>query len=466
METLENVKKAHLIGIGGIGVSAVAKLLLQRGVKVSGSDVSASGTTEELARLGVDVRIGHDAVNLPEGVELVVRSDAVPDDNPELAEARKRGVRDLTYFGFLGEFAKGKRTVAVSGTNGKSTTTAMLGMMLVEAGLDPTVIVGSKVPSFPDGNLRVGKGDLFVVEACEHHANMLKFHPDVAVITNIEEDHLDFYRDRQHIADTFHEFLEQVEKDGLVVLNADDAACAAELKTIGRKAVTYGLENDADYRVTAVTCVDGRQEFDIICREKRSCRFTLRVPGRFNVYNAAAAISAAAELGATPEAIHAALDSFSGIWRRFEVVGEHDGALIISDYGHHPTAVAGTLQAAREFYPDRPIILVFQPHHHNRTRKLFDRFVKAVDGANAVIFPEIFDVAGRESGEDAAVSSRDLKEAVQRRDEERGVNRRVAYATSLDSAYEETVRLMRPGDIVLVMGAGDVYTIANRLIGR
>ncbi|MEA3249863.1 MAG: UDP-N-acetylmuramate--L-alanine ligase [Patescibacteria group bacterium] len=465
MGIVEKTKKAHIIGIGGIGISAVAKLLLKSGIEVSGSDIATGDMIENLVNMGAEVRIGHDVANVPEGIDLVVRTDAVPDDNPELVEIRKRGVRNLTYFEFLGEYSKDKRTIAVSGTNGKSTTTAMLGMMLIEAGMDPTVIVGSKVPSFPDGNLRLGQSDLLVVEACEHHANMLKFHPFMAVITNIEEEHLDFYRDRKHIVETFQEFLGQVGKGGSVVLNADDSACADELRTDGKK-VTYGSENDADYKVTAIICENGRQEFEMDCRGERSCRFTLRVPGRFNVHNAAAAITAAAELGASEDAIHKALDAYTGIWRRFEVIGEHDGALIISDYGHHPTAVASTLQAAREFYPDRQIILVFQPHHHSRTKKLFNRFVLAMDGADTVIIPEIFDVAGREKAEDGAVSSGDLRDAVAARDKERGVERHVSDTGSVDAAYEETVNLMRPGDIVLVMGAGDVYKIAYRLVGR
>ncbi len=465
MGIVEDTKKAHIIGIGGIGISAVAKLLLKSGVAVSGSDMTAGETSEELVASGADVRIGHDAANLPEGIDLVVRTDAVPDDNPELIEARRRGVRELTYFGFLAEYAKDKRLVAVSGTNGKSTTTAMLGMMLVKGGLDPTVIVGSKVPAFPDGNLRLGKSDLLVIEACEHNANMLKFHPDAAVLTNIEEDHLDYYKTRDRIVEAFGKFLDQVKEDGFAVLNADDPVCAESLET-DRRTVTYGTENAADYKVTGVTCQDGKQEFEMVCRGARSCRFTLNVPGRFNVQNAAAAITAAAELGVSAEHIHEALDEYRGIWRRFEIIGEQDDALIISDYGHHPTAIAGTLRAAREFYPGRPILLVFQPHHHNRTKELFDKFVGSFDGADAVILAEIFDVAGREKAEDAEVTSERLRDAVARRDSERGAERRLAYAKDVDEAYRQTVSLMRPGDIVLVMGAGDIYRIAYRLIGR
>jgi UDP-N-acetylmuramate--alanine ligase len=465
MAFIDQIKKAHIIGAGGIGISAVAKLLVKNGVEVTGSDIGGSEVIEDLRKAGVEISVGHSAEHLPTDADIVVRSGAVPDGNPELARARDLGIRDMTYFEFLGEYSKDKRTIAVSGTNGKSSTTAMLGMMLTEAGLDPTVIVGSKVPSFPDGNLRVGKSDLFVVEACEHEANMLNFHPDAAIVTNVEEDHLDFYKTRDNIIKAFNDFLGQIDSEGFVVMNADDSACMEELKT-DRSKVTFSVDSDADYKVTGITCKNGYQEFVISCRDERSCRFSLKVPGRFNVYNAAAAIAMAAELGAEPDSIHAALDKYTGIWRRFEILGEHDGALIISDYGHHPTAVAATVQAAKEFYPGREIILLFQPHHHNRTKELFSKFVESFDGAGAVILAEIFDVAGREDEDDAGVSSQALRDAIAERDAERGVERHLAYAKDIDSAYEQAVDLMQSGDIVIVMGAGDIYKIAHKIVGR
>jgi UDP-N-acetylmuramate--alanine ligase len=461
-------RTAHLIGIGGIGVSAVAKLLKHAGAQVSGSDGRASEVTKDLESRGIRVHIGHDAAHLRADADMVVYSGAVPEDNPELSAARRMGIPCHTYFEFLGAYSRNKRTITVSGTNGKSTTTAMLGMMLIEAGLDPTVIVGSKVPAFADGNLRIGGSDLFVVEACEHEANMLNFTPDLAVVTNVEEDHLDFYRDRAHIVATFQKFIEGIKKGGSLVLNADDHGSFFELKPVSRF-VTFGIDAEADYRAESVEIGEGQQTIGVVRRVpsvETLGSFVLRVPGRFNASNALAALAAAMELGASADACRAALFRYVGIWRRFERIGEKDGAVVISDYGHHPTAIRGTLVAAKEFYPDWRVILCFQPHHRNRTRSLFDEFVASMDGADEVILSEIFDVAGRDDDKDADVTSRSLADAIRTRDGERGVTRPVLYAPDIVAAKAEVEGTMRAGDVVLVMGAGDIYTIAAPLVGR
>jgi len=464
MNGFENIKKAHLIGVGGIGVSAVAKLLMHAGVEVSGSDAHESEITQDLAQRGADIFVGHDADNLPDELDLIVRSGAVPDDNPELAIARQRGVRDLTYFEFLGEFTKGKRVVAIAGTHGKSTTTAMLGEILVHAGLDPTVIVGSKVPSFPDGNLRLGNSDLLVVEACEHEAHLLEFHPYAAIVTNIEADHLDFYKDIEHIKETFQKFASQVRPEGFLILNADDAQGSAELESDAR-IETVGFSDAAKYQVKNVPDGNGVQRFSLTKDETEIGQFDLHVPGKFNEMNAAMAATMALELGASIHSVWEALDNYRGIWRRFEIIGEPYGATIVSDYGHHPTAVAATLTAAKDFYPGRKICLMFQPHHRNRTRNLFDGFVEAFDQADALVLPEIYDVAGREDS-DQDISSHDLKLAVKKRDQARGVERPVRYAGDLEEAFRELHSMLEPGSVALIMGAGDVDQLARRHVNR
>ncbi len=465
MDWLKEVKRAHIIGIGGIGVSAVARLLLSSGVEVSGSDFAESGVVEVLRRVGAKVTIGHDAANLPADVDLVVRTSAVPDDNPELVEARRRNIRNLTYFEFLGQYADGKRTVAVAGTNGKSTTTAMLGLILIEAGFDPTVIVGTKVPSFDGGNLRLGGSNLLVVEACEHQAHLLVFRPAAAVVTNVEEDHLDYYTDRQHIMDTFEQFLSQIRPEGFVVLNANDSDGAGALQCSGRS-LRFGSGEEADYRLGEIMVGDGVQSFHLYKSEQDLGEIELHVPGRFNIENAAAAAIMALEHGASFEIVRKALSEYSGIWRRFEVVGELYGGPVISDYGHHPVAVEGTIAAAREFYPDRKIVLVFQPHHRNRTRNLFDRFVKSFDGADSVVLLEIYDVIGREGDEDADISSRNLMEAVIEHDHSRGIERQIRYAASLEEGFAAIHSVLAPGAVTLVLGAGDVDRLARRLSGK
>jgi len=461
MDITRIAKKAHLIGIGGVGVSALAKLLLHAGVEVSGSDSTESGLTRDLVRRGVTVHYGHAAENLPPDADLVVRTSAVPDDNPELAAARERGVRDLSYFEFLGQYAADKRVIAIAGTHGKSTTTAMLGMMLIEAGLDPTVIVGSKVPAFPDGNLRVGNSDLLVVEACEHEAHLLQFHPAAAIVTNVEADHLDFYHDLAHIKETFQRFANQVSEDGVLIVNADDVGGSAELTTAGR-VDSVGFSDSSTHRISDKPEGNGVQRFALSQGDEEIGQFDLYVPGKFNEMNAAMAAAMALELGASVRSIWAALSEYRGIWRRFEIVGEPYGATVVSDYGHHPTAVAATLRATKEFYPGRRIVLVFQPHHRNRTRNLFDDFVPCFDDADAIVLTEIYDVAGRDETDDQAISSHDLVLAVQKHDRERGVSRPVKFAADLNQAFAALHSLLKPGSVALIMGAGDVDKLARR----
>lgn len=464
MNIFNKKTQVHVIGAGGIGLSAAARLLQHEGLAVTGSDMQKSGTTDELALGGIPVTIGQDRAGLPEGTGLVLYSGAVPEDDPGRRAAGELGIPQMSYFEFIGEYSKGRRTVAVSGTNGKSTVTAMLGMMLVEAGMDPTVIVGSKVPSFPGRNLRIGESDLFVVEACEHEANMLKLYPEMIVLTNIEEDHLDFYRDLEHIRDTFQQYVDRLPPDGLLVLNADDPASSGGIGS-GAPVATYSVKGPADYAVREVTVGDGKQEFDIMygAGPQKRIRCSLRQPGLYNVYNALAAAAAATELGAAPEAISRALGAFGGIWRRFEHVGEWRGATVISDYGHHPTAIREVLAGTREFYPGRRIVLAFQPHHHNRTKKLFSEFTASFDGADVLVLAEIYDVAGRESSGDPDISSEDLARAVRERDTLRGSDRKTVYAPSLDAVIPELSSIVREHDILILMGAGDIYLLADKL---
>ncbi len=462
MDFLDSFTTVHVIGAGGIGVSAVARLLKQRGKVVTGSDGTDSDTTRELVAAGIPVAVGARAENVPAACDFVLYSTAVPANHIERVAAAARGITQMSYPEFLGEFTKSMRTVAVSGTNGKSTTTAMLALMLQSSGADPTVIVGSKVPTFPEKNLRIGESDLFVVEACEHQAHFLLYTPAVIVLTNIEEDHLDYYRDLAHIRETFQTYIAKLPADGLLVLNADDHVSAHELAPTSR-VVTYGMKNAADVMATELRVSSGSQRFHIVRRGEDLGEFVLRVPGRFNVMNALAAATTAFELGASVASVRETLAAFTGIWRRFERVGERDGAIIISDYGHHPTAIAGTLAAARDFYEGRRIVLAFQPHHHNRTKNLFDEFVVSFDGADVVLLAEVYDVAGREEAE-ARVSSQDLVDAVKERDHDRGATRDIRFAADLPTLQDMLESVIESNDVVLIVGAGDIYTIAEKLV--
>ena len=447
MRMFQSYKHVHFVGIGGIGMSALAKWFLHEGVKVSGSDIHLSPLTHDLETRGAKIFSGHAGSNLVEGVDLLVYSSAVPEENIERVSARERGIPQRTNFEVLGEISKSFSTIVVTGTNGKSTTTAMLGLMLSAAGYDPTVLVGSLVPGFKDGNFRHGGGRFFVVEGCEYRANMLHFHPEMIVLTNIEEDHLDYYRDLKHIQDTFQTFVDKLRGQGMVVVNADDAGSA--VLNVSR-AVTYGSnKTNPTYAFTSRKTENGIQQITT-----NAGNFELQIPGEFNVYNAMAAISASMELGVPFETCRRVLKEFRGIWRRFERVGVWKGADIISDYGHHPSAIKQTIEAAREFFPNRRIVLCYQPHQHDRTKKLFNEFVEVLPQADVTIVAEIYDVAGRNEGHD--VSSQDLVGKINRST--------TTYATDLEGAESQLRDLVAPADVVLVMGAGDIDEVARKLV--
>jgi UDP-N-acetylmuramate--alanine ligase len=455
---LEHIHRVHCVGIGGIGVSAVAKFLRLQGKDVSGSDTTRSIVTADVERAGVRV-VEPAAENIAPDIDLLIYTSAAPETQLERQAASALGIPQFSYFEFLGLLSRGCKTVAVCGTNGKSTTTAMLALMLEKAGLDPTVIVGSRVPGFEYGNLRMGKSDIFVVEACEYREQFMSLSPSMVVVTKIVEDHLDYYRDLAHIEETFRTFVAKLPDNGTLFWNVDDPGSRETFANATRMSGTFGFSKEASLRAERHHTEEGLQRFDAVFQDGIIWSgLELRVPGAFNVLNALAALGAARALGASEEAARSALASFSGIWRRFEKVGERDGAPVISDYGHTPDAIEATLKAAKEFYPGRKLILAFQPHHHDRTRKLFDAFVTAFDAADALILSEIYGVEGRKEGE-SEVSSKQLVEAVAAR----GKVSSVTYAATPQEALRQLEGLDTENAMMLIMGAGDIYSIAYPL---
>ncbi len=460
----------HLVGIGGINMSAIAKLLWRSGIKVTGSDAVASEQTEELTRKGIPVTIGQEVSHLPTEASLLIYSSAVPEGNPERSEARARNLRQLTNFEFLAEWAQDQDVVLVTGTHGKSTTTAIAGLMLVEAQFDPLIIVGSKVPSFSDGNVRSGAGNIWLIEGDEYARHFLAFHPKAVLINNIELDHTDIFPTLDHMIGAFRELLHQVRDGGVVVANADDRNVStligserAALEARGIRIMTYGYGAHAMIRVSDEAIRPGEQQFLLKDEAGHLIRAMLRVPGKMNICNAVGAAALSLALGASPDAVRKAVQSFTGIWRRFEQISDKDGVLVISDYGHHPTAIRATLEAARSFYPGRRIVLCFQPHQHNRTRELFLDFVPAFDLADVLILVEIYDVPGRKTAQDEHISSQDLHDAIRHHDADRLCQRSLEFAPTPEDALPMIERAKRRGDIVIVMGAGDVYKIADRV---
>ncbi|MBU4421998.1 UDP-N-acetylmuramate--L-alanine ligase [Candidatus Parcubacteria bacterium] len=482
-------KKIHFIGIGGIGVSAVAKWALLEGVEVSGSDVENTEITSELQKMGAKIFIGHKEKNIARDIDLIVYSSAVPATNPERSVLRrirhskslpleKEGqdgfnndlIPQKSYFEFLGEITRGKKLIAVSGTNGKSTTTAMLGKILIDAGLDPLVIVGSKINVFSHGNFNYGKGEYAVVEACEHNAHMLNLHPWSIVLTNIEADHLDFYKNLDNILEAFKKYVAKIEKGCFLIYNGDDKNSAEVAKTHACRLISYGVHEDADLRFEERHIDKGTQIFQTkTVGLPKPYQMELQVPGLFNVYNAMAAISMAKALGIKFEVIKKSLANFRGLWRRFEHVGEYNGAPIISDYGHHPHAIEATLLAAREFYPDRRVILAYEPHQHHRTKALFADFVRSFDKADVLILGEIYNVEGRVEKQDCDISSRKLADAIIKywesdENKKERTEHELFYCENNDEVLKALKETINSDDVVIIMGAGGIYKVAKRLI--
>jgi len=448
--TIKEAKKIYLIGIGGIGISGLAKILKWQGKEVSGSDLAESELTDNLKENKINVIIGQTGEKLPADADLYIYSAAVPEDNPERLKIKElnRQDREITYFSAVGEFMKDyEYCIAVSGTHGKTTTTAMLAAVLIEAKLDPTVIVGSMIKQL-NSNACLGKNKkFFVVEACEHKEHMMGLSPNAIILTNIEEDHLDYYRDLEHIQITFQNYINKLPEHGILVKNNDDS----ESRELGcdSKVITYGIDNKAQVMAKNIRKEKMLQRFSV-----GKTPFSLQIPGDFNIYNALAVIAMARALDIPDNIIKKALTNFAGTWRRFEMVGTYRGATVISDYAHHPTAVAATIKAAKEFYPDRRVVVLFQPHQHSRTKKLFANFTKCFKGADLIIIHKIFDVAGREENADQDVSSKDLVKAVER------TGKYVFYTDTVEQAVQKMQEHVERNDVLLVLGAGDIYKVA------
>ncbi|MFA5188911.1 MAG: UDP-N-acetylmuramate--L-alanine ligase [Patescibacteria group bacterium] len=476
---LSKLKKIHIIGIGGIGISAVAKLLLSQNKIVTGSDLHDSEIIETLRNFGAKIFIGeHKAMNIGKDINLVIYSDAVPEDNPERVQSKKYKVESMSYFQFLGQFSKNKYTIAISGCHGKTTTTAMAGLLLEAGNFDPTVIVGSKVKDW-DGNLRIGDSEYFVVEGDEYKAHMMELNPKVIILNNIEFDHPDFYRDLTQYIDTFQDFVNKLPEDGYLIYNRDDKNITERLEMPNCNIATFALEDQsADLIVKNIKIEHGRQIFKPVYKGQELRDFNLQVPGKFNILNALGASLMALELGVNADVVKSTLAQYTGAWRRFEIIGkmsgltpDKNGALVISDYAHHPTEVAKTIQAAKEFYPDKRLLVVFQPHQIQRTKSLFDDFVKtfAQSPADVVILSEIYDVAGREEKDvTKRISSNDLLDKIILTESKKliaGVKPSLYYyASDLTETKAKILSEVQSNDVVLILGAGDIDKVARELV--
>ncbi len=471
-------KAVHFVGIGGVGMSWLARLLLAEGWRVTGSDLNDSPLVRKIAAEGATVTLGHRAENLPAIVDLVVYTAAAKGDNPEIVAAQARGIRVLKRSELLGELMAGKRGIAIAGTHGKTTTTALTGIALAQAGLDPTVMVGGEVPEF-GSTLRLGQSDLLVVEADEYDATFLRLRPLVAVVTNIEPEHLDFYGSFDRVVAAFGQFLGSVPATGHVVVCLDDPVLAglqsaqpvavagppspkygpsgAELSPTvlnTQSLVTYGFHPLADWQARQFTPnANGGSDFTITHHGQPAGRLSLSVPGRHNVSNCLAAVAVAGLFGVNVATAAPALNAFLGVNRRFQVLGEAGGVTVVDDYGHHPTEVRATLAAARARFGARRIHCVFQPHTYSRTKLLLDQFRDAFADADAITITEIY--AAREEAV-WGITGADLAAALN--------HKRRGFCATVDAAAADALERAQPGDVVIVMGAGDIYKAGHLVL--
>ena len=440
-------RRAHLVGIGGVSMSPLAEVLHKAGMVITGSDMKESATVEHLRALGIPVAIGHRAENIGQA-ELVIRTAAVHDSNPEIAAARAAGVPVFERAQAWGAIMRGyKNALCISGTHGKTTTTSMCTHIIMAAQMDPTVMIGGTLPLLGSG-YRVGHGDTIILESCEYCNSFLSFFPTVAVILNIEADHLDFFKDLDDVEHSFRAFADRVPENGLIVANADDANTMHTLEGERRPVLTFGLAQ-GDVHAAGLTWDRGLPAFDVIYRGEFFTHVELHVPGEHNVKNALAAAAAAIALAVDPRAVSDGLAAFRGAGRRFEHKGSYHGAEVYDDYAHHPGELQALLTAARTLGYER-IICAFQPHTYTRTKALFDDFVQVLQEPDVTLLAEIF--AAREVN-DIGISSRDLAARIPGSE----------YYATLPEVTERLRQLARPGDLILTVGAGDIYTVGEAL---
>ncbi len=442
-------KHIHFIGIGGIGTSAIAHIMKEKGFTVSGSDMEASEITDVLKKSGIKVKIGHDAKNITKDLNLIVYSPAIPKENVELIQAEKLGIETITYPQALGELSKEYFTIAVCGAHGKSTTTAMIALLLKNAGLDPTVVIGTKIREFGNQNFRVGKSKYLVVEACEYKRSFLNIHPDILIITNIEADHLDYYKDLKDYKKAFTQMSEKLKKGGIVIINNDDknsvdAAKKAKKITLSEKKKTSDFFFD--------------RKNNTLHGKKTAVKITPSVVGAFNKLNASMAAIVGTTLKISSKEIEDSIKKFKGSWRRLEEKPFIGKTRIIDDYGHHPTEISLTLAAIREENPHAKILCVFQPHQHNRTIELLKGFANSFHDVDEVIIPDIYKV--RDKAEDIAkISAKILAEEINKACKKD----KASDGGGLQKTAKFILKNHAKYDIIVTMGAGDIYNIHGML---
>ncbi|MDY6967782.1 MAG: UDP-N-acetylmuramate--L-alanine ligase [Spirochaetota bacterium] len=447
-----NSKKMHFIGIGGIGMSGIAEILINQGFHVSGSDLVESERTRRLRSMGVDIFIGHHSSNIKE-YNVVVTSSAIDMNNPEIIEARKRKIPIIHRSEMLAELVRLKHGIGVAGTHGKTTTSSMLSYVLYHGGVNPTAIIGGKVLNF-ESNARTGEGEYLVFEADESDGSFLKLYPSIAIVTNIDADHLDYYKYFEGLKDAFLQYINHVPFYGYSVLCIDDFAISDILEKVERPYFTYGFSEHADFKASDVRICDGKTKYNCFFKGERLGEVEIQLLGNHNVVNSLSVIAVAFEIGMDFSDIKDGLADFKGVARRMEKKGEKKGITVIDDYAHHPTEIRATLQAVKRL--KRRIIVIFQPHRYSRTQLLWDEFGKAFADADLVFLTDIYS-AGEEPIE--GVSSQLIKDEISNHD---GID--VEVISIFDDIPDKIIKVIQEGDIIITLGAGDIYKSGTRII--
>ncbi len=460
---LDKYEKVYFIGIGGIGVSAVANMMLSLNKEVFGSDACKSDITQDLEKLtcsptGRNIKIFYnhnkvniDKVDLDKKDSLVIYTSAIPATNPELKEIKKRKIDSFTYFEFLGELSKDYKTIAITGTHGKSTTTTLTALFMLNAGLDPTVFVGSKILSL-NSNFHLGKTDYLLVEACEYNANMLHLNPYMIGLVSVDRDHLDYYKNLTDIKNTFQKFINKLEDKSQLVYNLDDINI--ESLDIAKSAFSIGISESSKLYVKNVKKIEQKQFFDIYIKQdkidKKICRTSTVLPGYYNIYNILISVGIAIKLGIGSKIIKNTIENFQGLWRRFEFLGLWKTNMIFSDYAHHPTAIKALLYGARGFFKNKKIIIIFQPHQEDRTEKLFDEFLTSFELADEIILYPTYKVSGRrsKSKKNTYEMYKQIKKNYLKEDQN------IYYSKDFESLEKELKKYKN--SVVLTVGAGDI----------
>ncbi len=452
---LRSIKKVHAVGVAGSGVSGMVGLLLSRGMEVSGSEHKDSETLKRLRSAGVKCSVGHSRANVPPDADLVLISAAIGPENPEVALARERGIPVLKYAQLLGRLAAEKKGIAIAGTHGKTTTTAMVASVLAGAGRDPAFLIGGEYPGLGGGS-RWGTGEFFVVEACEFDRSFLNIHPFSAIVTNIEEDHLDYFESLAEIRDAFGEFAGRIDRRGHLVLNADDPASRHLPASTSAAWGSFSLRpGEGDFWAEDVEPAGGGIRFRARSREGDSLPVALKVPGIHNVKNALATLALLRRIGLAPAEVVKGLEGFGGVRRRFEIL-RREPVVVIDDYAHHPTEIAAVLRAARETFPRRRVKLIFQPHQHSRTRRFLRLFAQVLAQADEAVLAEVF--RARDSQEEVArVNSAALSAEV------KAAGGVAVLAPSFPDILDHLRSTAVPGDVLICLGAGDITLLARRI---